>query len=69
MHNRYKGTVIWYDEENGFGIIRIRSSRKTVSIDNTQIHHTTSETIRALHVGQPVSFQIINTEARNLYLL
>ena len=69
MQSRYKGTVIWYDENNGYGIIRIRSSKKTVSIDHSQIHHNTSGAIRSLRIGQPVSFEIIDTQAHNLYLL
>ncbi|MEJ2499695.1 MAG: cold shock domain-containing protein [Campylobacterales bacterium] len=69
MQRRFEGTVIWYDDENGYGIIQIRSDKKTVSIDNSQIHHQRSEGIRALRVGQDVSFEIVNTQAHNLYFL
>jgi len=69
MQKRFEGTVIWYDSENGYGIIRLRSDKQTVSIDNCQIHHSRAKGIRPLRVGQDVSFEIVNTEAHNLYLL
>jgi len=66
MTKRFEGTVIWYDADNGYGIIRVRSSHKTVSIDHSQVHHS-SRDLRDLHVGQDVSFEIVDTEAHNLY--
>jgi len=69
MLKRFEGTVIWYDADNGYGIIRLRSGKKTVSIDDCQIHHNRSEGIRSLRVGQTVSFEIVDTQAHNLYLL
>jgi cold shock CspA family protein len=69
MQKRIEGTVIWYDADNGYGIIRSRSDNKTFSIDDSQIHHKRSEGIRSLHVGQDVSFEIVNAEAHNLYFL
>jgi cold shock CspA family protein len=69
MQERYEGTVIWYDAEDGYGIIRLRAEHKTVSIADCQIHHRRSEGIRALRVGHDVSFEIVDTEAHNLYFL
>jgi cold shock CspA family protein len=66
MQKRFEGTVIWYDPQNAYGIIRLRSGNKTVSIVNSQVHHSRAAGIRSLHVGQDVSFEIVNTEARNL---
>lgn len=68
MPNRFNGTVIWYDTEKGYGIIRIRSSAKTVSIRAHQVHHDSSSSVRPLFVGQAVSFEVLNAEARNLYM-
>lgn len=68
MPNRFNGTVIWYDMENGYGIIRIGSSTKTVSINAHQVHHDSSSTVRPLRVGQTVSFEVDNVEAKNLYI-
>ncbi|WP_345969213.1 MULTISPECIES: hypothetical protein [Sulfurimonas] len=69
MHKRFEGTVIWYDAENGYGIIRLRAERRTVSIAECQIHHHRADGIRALRVGHDVSFEIVDTEAHNLYFL
>jgi cold shock CspA family protein len=69
MQKRFSGTVIWYDADNGHGIIRMDSGNKTLSIDDSQIHHNVSGKRRHLHVGQDVSFEIMDTQARNLYFL
>jgi len=69
MQKRFEGTVIWYDADDGYGIIRLRAEKRTVSIDKCQIHHSRYEGIRALRVGHDVSFEIVNTEAHNLYFL
>jgi len=69
MQKRFEGTVIWYDTENGYGIIRLRAGKLTVSIDDCQINHSRAEGIRSLRVGQEVSFEIVKTRAHNLYFL
>lgn len=69
MKKRFSGTVIWYDADNAHGIIRLHASRKTVSIHGSQIHHDAADRIHPLHVGQDVSFEVVDTQARNLYLL
>ncbi|WP_345987022.1 hypothetical protein WCX18_07585 [Sulfurimonas sp. HSL1-2] len=69
MQKRFEGTVIWYDSENGYGIIRLRAEHKTVSIAECQIHHCRAVGIRALRVGHDVSFEIVDTEAHNLFFL
>jgi len=69
MQKRFQGSVIWYDSDNGHGIIRIHTNQKTVSIADSQIHHDTSGNIRPLRVGQTVSFEIVDTRAHNLYIL
>jgi len=66
MKKRFEGTVIWYDDERGYGIIRLRSSRQTVSIDRTQIHYSNEYNLEMV-VGRNVSFEICNIEAHNLY--
>ena len=69
MQTRFQGTVIWYDAENGRGIIRIRADHTTVSIDDSQVHHDSAGGIRPLRVGQDVSFEIVDTRAFNLFIL
>ncbi|MHC3994736.1 cold shock domain-containing protein [Thiomicrolovo sp. ZZH C-3] len=69
MQKRFEGTVIWYDTENGYGIIRLCAEYRTVSIHQCQVHHSRADGIRALRVGNNVSFEIVDTEAHNLYFL
>lgn len=69
MQKRFLGTVIWYDADNGHGIIRIASESTTVSIDDSQVHHNVAGKRRSLRVGQDVSFEIMDTQAQNLYFL
>ena len=69
MQERFEGIVIWYDADNGYGIIQIQSVKKTVTIHDCQIHHSRSKGIRSLHVGQAVSFEVVCTEAHDLYIL
>lgn len=69
MQERFEGTIIWYDESNGHGIIRVRSDNTTVSIENSQVHHNTAQKMRSLRVGQDVTFEIVDIQAHNLYFL
>lgn len=69
MQNRIEGTIIWYSFEEGYGIIRQKLNKKTISIDQSQIHYSSLEDVRPLSVGQRVSFVINNLIAQDLYIL
>jgi cold shock CspA family protein len=66
---RIEGTIIWYSPDQGYGIIRQNLNKKTISIDQTQIHYNSLRDIRPLSIGQKVSFVIDNSIAQDLYLL
>ncbi len=69
ISQRIEGTIIWYSPDQGYGIIRHNLSKKTISIDQSQIHYNALRDVRPLSVGQRVSFVIDNLTAQDLYIL
>jgi cold shock CspA family protein len=69
MLNRIEGTIIWYSLDEGYGIVRQKQNKKTISIDQSQIHYDSLREVQPLCVGQRVSFVIRNDTARDLYIL
>jgi cold shock CspA family protein len=69
IYSRIKGTVIWYSSDEGYGIIRQKQNKKSILIDQSQIHYNAVSDIGPLRVGQSVSFEIDNAVAVNLYMI
>jgi cold shock CspA family protein len=67
--NRIEGTIIWYSIDEGYGIIRQKLNKTTISIDQSQIHYNSLQDVGPLCVGQRVSFVINNSTAQDLYIL
>ncbi len=66
---RIQGVVIWYDADEGYGIVRLRHTQKNISVSSDQIHHDAHSGICGLSVGESVSLEIVNARAYNLYRL
>lgn len=66
---RTEGTVIWYSLEQGYGIVRQNLNKKTISIDQSQIHYNSLKDVGPLSIGQRVSFVVDNLTAQDLYIL
>jgi cold shock CspA family protein len=66
---RIEGTIIWFSIEQGYGIIRQNLNKKTISINQSQIHYNSLKDVGPLSIGQRVSFIIDNLIARDLYIL
>lgn len=68
MLTTFVGTVIWYNMQEGYGIIRPDDGIRKVSLDHRQIHHDAYNYI-SLEVGHRVSFTLEGCAARDVRII
>lgn len=69
MSEQTYGTVIWYDSDEGYGIIQPDAGNRKASINSHQVHHDYKAGILLLQVGHRVAYTLRGSKACNLFII